>query len=171
MNSKNRFRFITFLTVTLCVWAIGTPGADAHLPETVAPLYDSDTNILTLYITHPVADPETHYIHRVEILLNGSIFETHNYISQPTKDGFIYEYPIVANNGTVIRVVAFCSISGSNSGEITVGESEEPGDGGPGDGESNTIELSTAPILLLSIIGVLFLARSHTKKQRARSYV
>jgi hypothetical protein len=51
---------------------------------------------------------------------------TSEYKSQPASTTFSYDYPINATRGDVLKATAYCSITGSRSGEITVAEDAEP---------------------------------------------
>jgi hypothetical protein len=51
---------------------------------------------------------------------------TREYKSQPASTTFSYDYPINATKGDILKATAYCSITGSRSGEITVAEDAEP---------------------------------------------
>jgi hypothetical protein len=80
---------------------------------------------LTATITHTVADPTTHYVYRVAILVNGVPANTILYSSQPSDSQFTYHYPVNAAPGDLIEVTAECNIAGSITRALVVGEGQE----------------------------------------------
>ena len=93
----------------------------AHPPSEIAATYNSNTEAVQAIITHPVNDPESHFIEKVEILLNGEKIIEDEFIRQENKDNQTIYYTINADvrSGDKILVVAYCSISGKSEQEIT----------------------------------------------------
>jgi hypothetical protein len=98
--------------------------ASAHPPSDLVLSYESGE--LTATITHDVADPASHYVYRVTILVNGIPGEPILYQSQPPENPFTYRYQVEAAPGDVIKVTADCNIAGSITRELVVGENPGP---------------------------------------------
>jgi hypothetical protein len=94
----------------------------AHSPQDMVLAYDSVNQKLNVTITHNVVAPNDHYIETVEIYKNDVLIHIENYTSQPSLSTFTYSYDIQAQPGDTIRVTAICSISGSITETITIGE-------------------------------------------------
>jgi hypothetical protein len=94
----------------------------AHAPQDMVLSYDNVNQKLNVTITHNVVAPNDHYIETVEIYKNDVLIHIENYTSQPTLSTFTYGYDIQAQPGDIIRVTAICSISGSITETITIGE-------------------------------------------------
>lgn len=73
-----------------------------------------------------VSNPSGHYVMKIAVEKNGAQVLTKEYTSQPTSSIFSYDYPINATPGDVLKATAYCSITGSRSGEITVAEDAKP---------------------------------------------
>ncbi|HPT18571.1 MAG TPA: PQQ-dependent sugar dehydrogenase [Methanothrix sp.] len=96
--------------------------AAAHPPSQVSLNYDSANQSLQVTTTHTVSNPSGHYVFKVDVLKNGEMVLTKEYTSQPTGSTFTYDYPVNATAGDVLKATAYCSIAGSRSAEITVGD-------------------------------------------------
>ena len=83
-------------------------------------LYNLETQDLRVTITHPVSDPTTHYIYKVEIKKNDVIYNTSTYTSQPDPNSFTYIYKINATTGDTIDVTASCIQGGSKTIQDTI---------------------------------------------------
>jgi hypothetical protein len=94
--------------------------AMAHSPAKVILDYDSQNQTLNVTTTHTVSNPNSHYVMKIAVEKNGTQVLTKEYKSQPTSSTFSYDYPINATKGDVLKATAYCSITGSRSGEITV---------------------------------------------------
>jgi hypothetical protein len=99
----------------------------AHPPSDMTLQYQSGELIAT--ITHGVANPATHYVYRVTILVNGNPTETVLYSSQPSDTRFTYRYPVSTSPGDTIEVTAECNIAGSITRDLVTGGS--PGQESP----------------------------------------
>lgn len=100
--------------------------ATAHSPARVSLDYDSQNQTLNVTTTHMVSNPNGHYVMKIAVEKNGTQVLTREYKSQPTSPTFSYDYPINATRGDVLKATAYCSITGSRSGEITVAEDAKP---------------------------------------------
>ena len=105
------------VAATLCLLAMP---ALANAPSDIHMDYDKSTAQLTVTITHPVADPATHYIENIKINKNGLIVIDNDYKNQPASDTFSYTYPVTVSGGDTIRVTARCVLGGSSEGVFTM---------------------------------------------------
>lgn len=87
--------------------------AMAHAPQDIDVVYDPVTEKLYVTITHPVDDPATHYINKVQVKHNGHVISDPDYKSQPTKDTFTYTYDLRASPPDIFWVYATCSRGGT----------------------------------------------------------
>jgi hypothetical protein len=92
----------------------------ANPPSDVAVNIDRAANQIAVTITHPVADPATHYIRNVKVNINGRVVIDNDYKSQPTKDVFTYTYPVPVNAGDTVRVTTTCVLGGDTEKVITL---------------------------------------------------
>ena len=154
MPKKKIYYFISvFLIVFLTITSINVR---AHPPDDMALSYNSNTNVLSVTITHGVSDNTTHYVVSVEIKVNGSTDQTHYYTSQPDLTIFIYEYTVITNSGSTIQVTAICVVGGV----ITKTLGGTPGSNGgeiPG-------YMGFYLVLVVSVITLLTLIRKKLKK-------
>lgn len=94
----------------------------ANAPQDVKLSYDSQTQMLTVAITHKSPFPSTHYIKSVEINKNGNILSVNKYENQPDQATFTYSYNVPAAAGDTIEAKASCSLFGSKTTNLTVGK-------------------------------------------------
>ena len=87
--------------------------AAAHNPTDIVMSYDPGTEKLSVTITHPVADPATHYVNKVQVRQNGRTISDPDYKSQPDKNTFTYTYDVKGIPGDTFWVLATCSQGGS----------------------------------------------------------
>jgi hypothetical protein len=82
--------------------------------------YDSTTNELQVDISHQVSNPNTHYVYKIVIKINGVTNISQDYTSQPGSS-FSYTYEdIDAVESDTFEVTALCNQGGSISKELTV---------------------------------------------------
>lgn len=110
------------ITLVLLGLLLLPQGAPAHPPSDLQLAFDEPTRVLSVTITHPVADPATHYVKRVGITAGGATDSGRSYTSQPASSPFTYTYTLRPDVKGEIQVVAECSISGSIARSITVAE-------------------------------------------------
>ena len=95
--------------------------AYAHPPADIIITFDPKTKILNAVIMHNVNNPESHFIKKLDIGLNGkeiielNIGRQDNFVSQSVT----YTIPD-AKTGDTISVEAYCSISGKLEKEIKI---------------------------------------------------
>jgi cytochrome b561 len=92
----------------------------AHPPSDILLDYDLDSQTLQVTLVHTVSDPVTHYVHRIQISLQGTV-TTYEYESQPTDSRFTYQFVLPASPGDTVEVKADCNLSGSISGLLIIG--------------------------------------------------
>jgi hypothetical protein len=92
----------------------------AHAPQDVKLVYNSQSQMLTVTITHKSPLPNYHYINSVEVKKNDNIQSTNKYKNQPDQDTFTYSYKVPAAAGETLEVTASCSLFGSKTVNLTV---------------------------------------------------
>ncbi|RJP27188.1 MAG: hypothetical protein C4533_08250 [Candidatus Omnitrophota bacterium] len=93
----------------------------AHPPTRIEISYDKSTSILTAKITHPVEDPDRHYVSKVDVAVNGKEILEHKLSRQDNADYRIVTYLIPdVKEGDTISVEGYCSIMGKKEEGIKV---------------------------------------------------
>lgn len=141
---KSRRMLVVFGCSFFLLLSIVSFIVSAHSPSNIELSYDIDTQILSIDISHSVADPNNHYIKEVEIEKNGEEYMNEQYTSQQSSSSFTDTYVITDADGDSLKVTGYCSISSSISGSITVGSDDSTNTSTPG------FEL----IMILSAIGL-----------------
>jgi len=155
MSKKKLYYFISvFFIVFLTIAGVNVR---AHPPSDMTLEYNSNTNTLSVTITHGVSDNVTHYIASVQVKVNGSTDQTQFYSSQPDLNVFTYEYIIITNNGYTIQVTAICVLVGTIT--RTLEDTNAPTDGSEIPGY-----LGIYLIMGVSLIAFLTSIRRKTKK-------
>jgi hypothetical protein len=113
------------LVLAVCACLLIIPAA-AHAPTDMKISFDPGTAKIYVTITHPVDDPATHYLSRVQVKLNGDVISDPDYKSQPTKDTFTLTYDVNANPGDEIWVTATCVRGGTLEKSYTVPQPVRP---------------------------------------------
>ncbi len=103
----------------------------AHSPSNMELEYDMDNQRLKVVITHEVTDPLSHYVYKVDIMKNGSLYTTEAYQSQPSPSELIYFYIIDAKKGDTLDVFAECNQGGSITRSLKVEPSSVKKPGNP----------------------------------------
>jgi hypothetical protein len=122
-------RSIVIIALTVLLFACFLfPAAGATPPSAMALYYDRGTGLLSISITHPTANPSTHYIREVTVSVNGNLLNDSHYTSQPDPDTFTYTYPVAAQPGDELKATATCNLIGSASRTLIVtnGSSSSP---------------------------------------------
>ncbi len=133
MSSPPGFSHIAvMISILVLVLALLPPGVNAHAPSGVLPAFDEGSRVLSVSITHPVANPSTHYISRVLVTAGDTVVSDTRYTIQPTSQPFTYTYPVPPGVKGEIRVTAECSITGSQSATLQVPEGDPAGTPLPG---------------------------------------
>ena len=110
-----------FIVLFILVFFVGMNStAFAHQPKEVLLDYDQETGQITVTVIHPTPSPDTHYIDRIEILVNGDMVLD----AEPPRQGpkeLTVTYPIPRlNSKDQVIAVAFCNRWGEKRGEITI---------------------------------------------------
>jgi len=95
--------------------------AYAHPPSDIIITFDPKTKILSAVIMHNVSNPESHFIKKVDIGLNGKEIIELKFSRQDNNASQPVSYLIPdAKAGDTLSVEAYCSISGKLEKEIKV---------------------------------------------------
>jgi hypothetical protein len=95
--------------------------AFAHPPVSIAITYNKETKIADAVIVHPVSNPATHYIYKVDVGLNGKEIVTHAISLQENNNEQHVSYRLPdAKAGDKVSIEGYCNLSGSLTQEITV---------------------------------------------------
>jgi hypothetical protein len=105
---------ILVLAALLVIPAAATP------PTAVDLSYNDVAGQLNVTITHPVPNPDVHYIKNVMVKVNDDVVINRDYTSQPTTDTFTYTYAIPLQAGDTVRATATCVLTGSLTGTLTI---------------------------------------------------
>jgi hypothetical protein len=92
----------------------------ANAPQDVKIVYDMNSQILKVVITHKSSSLNSHYIKYVEITKNGNAVGKNTYDSQPAPETFSYTYNVPAVKGDSLTVKASCSRFGSKTTELKI---------------------------------------------------
>lgn len=109
MKSPDAFRYGFAALVLLAAIALTVFPAAAHAPSDIQMSYNDAAKELTVVITHPVPDPQSHYIRNVKVKVNDVVSVDRDYKSQPAQDSMTYTYSLPLNPGDTIRVTAACN--------------------------------------------------------------
>jgi hypothetical protein len=107
--------------VTVCLLAVLCTSVYAHPPSDITITFDSATKMLKAVITHPVSNPDKHYINMVDIAINGKEIIGHVISRQDNGSTQTVSYLIPdAKKEDILSVEGYCSISGKLTRQITV---------------------------------------------------
>jgi hypothetical protein len=110
----------SLIVISLMVMVVIAP-VGAHSPSNLVLSYDPAAGELQATFTHQVDNPAVHYVHRVEVEVEGGPdLLQQEYTSQPALDTFTYTYPVQVPPGTLLRVKGECSIGGEIRRELMV---------------------------------------------------
>ena len=115
-----------FLALFTTIILLVSSQAIAHSPEDMVLEYDINTSTLNVTITHVTIDPNSHYIYKVDVKINGELYLSEQYTSQPTTSTFKYSYTVPANVGDEISVTSFCSLFGSLTKTLVIPNENAP---------------------------------------------
>lgn len=110
------------LTGLLTLLLIFPALASATSPSDLKLSYLEAEQALQVTITHRSISPNYHYIQRVEVQKNSERPAVNEYSSQPDKSTFTYTYKLPLRKGDRVSVKASCSLYGSKTAEIVLGE-------------------------------------------------
>ncbi|MBU1125208.1 MAG: hypothetical protein KKC84_04210 [Candidatus Omnitrophica bacterium] len=107
------------MVVFLVVCAVGVSWA--HPPSSIEITYDPQEKVVTAVITHPVQNPATHYINKVDIGLNGQEVIAHSLGRQDNDMTQTVSYKIPdAMPGDTLSVEGYCNINGKREVKVFV---------------------------------------------------
>ncbi len=115
------------ILILLCLVIMGLPASRlyAHPPEKVILSYDPAAHSLTAEVIHPVGNPGSHFVDRVEVFLNDKKVIEKEPIHQDAT-GFSEAYPLPdAKPGDTVKVAAFCNRGGDRSGQIQIAAADQ----------------------------------------------
>ena len=105
--------FVFIATVSLAL---------AHPPSDIKINYDPATKTLQAVIIHPVGNPQSHFIKKVDVSLNGKEALTQFISRQDNNNSQLVSYVIPdTEDGDKLSVEAYCSISGKLGEEVKAG--------------------------------------------------
>jgi desulfoferrodoxin (superoxide reductase-like protein) len=116
--------YLSVLLVVALATQIISFSSSAHPPQDMKLVYNLETNILNVTITHNSPAPNIHYIKKVEIRKNGELYLEEEYDSQPTTSTFTYSYFVEAEIGDELEVTAYCNINGQITRSLII--TDEP---------------------------------------------
>lgn len=98
--------------------------ASATPPSEVQPVYLEQEQAIQVTITHNSFLPNFHYIQKIEIQKNSEKPVLYEYSSQPDKKTFTYTYKfnVPPKKGDRVDIKASCSLYGSKSVKLIIGE-------------------------------------------------
>ncbi len=109
------------LLVLICAFIAVCTDVYAHPPSDIKIEYSRESRMMTVIVTHPVNNPEKHFINKIEVLLNGKEIIEHKISKQDNEKYQFSGYMVTdAKPGDVITVEAYCSVSGKLRKEIKV---------------------------------------------------
>ncbi len=92
-----------------------------HPPSIDKMVYDPDTKLITLDITHNITSyPENHFIKEVNIFINDSKVISQVFDSQESPESEVVVYKILVKSGDIVKAYAACSLKGDTTKEITI---------------------------------------------------
>ena len=92
-------------------------------PEEVVVGYTEEAHSAWVDITHPTDNIDTHYVNRIQVILNGDTIFDESYISQPAVDYFgIMVENVYAVDGDVLEARVTCNWGGETYASTTIGE-------------------------------------------------
>ncbi len=132
--------FTILITVNLSLNVSAHPASEMSLN------YNKNNNILEVTISHQVSDLEEHYIDNLTIILNGEIYSTYKYTSQPTSSSFTYTYDLNASEEDIIEVY---TLRGTLTEELNVKSKSDTSTSKP--------DLTVKSIVYFSILRIIAL--------------
>jgi len=140
-----RMKFLGLCLLVLLVATAWQPlHVRGHTPGPMTLDYDTETQVLTVSVTHVTENVNTHYIYQIVIEKNSVVNITRGYTNQSSASGVIDTFNISASAGDILRATAKCIVSGQASGQITV----------PGAVTTTTTTGATFPMDLI-VLGVV----------------
>ncbi len=105
----------------LCGLLFTSTLAFAHPPSDIKIQFDDKTKTLTVVIQHRVSNPQSHYINKVDIGLNGKEIQMLPFTSQDNNATQTVKITVLeAKKGDTLSVEGYCNLSGKLEKEIKV---------------------------------------------------
>jgi hypothetical protein len=111
---------ILFALVFLVATAYQPLHAEGHAPGPVTLAYNTETEVLTVSVTHVTENVNTHYVYQIVIEKNSVQYTTRSYTNQSSASGVSDTFNVSASAGDILRATAKCIVSGQGSGQLTV---------------------------------------------------
>jgi hypothetical protein len=131
----------------------------AHNPTSIALVYDSGTDTLTVTVAHAVPEGSlsSHYIYNVVIEKNSIEVASRDYVSgDNTVSGLMDTFTLSATEGDVLSATARCTQSGIRTDEITLSDTSTTTTPSNGNGPPISTTLIIAMIVLaLGVVGII----------------
>jgi desulfoferrodoxin (superoxide reductase-like protein) len=109
------------MILTLCGLLVISATALAHPPSDITIQFDPATKTLTAAIKHRVSNPNSHYIYKVDIGLNGKEIQMLPFKKQETSVSQTVSFVIpAAKKGDTLSVEGYCNLSGRLKKEIEI---------------------------------------------------
>ena len=102
-------RITVIITLALIVTLVHNAPVHATEPSDIALVYDFGTQILTVNVSHDVANTKTHYIENIEILNNGLSILNRSYVNQSFNYGMFDTFSVSTVVDDNLTVTALCS--------------------------------------------------------------
>lgn len=112
-------KFFSFIIAIF--FCLSVQNVFAHPPVRVDISYDAPTKTVTAVIVHPVADPKTHYIEKVDVSVNGKEIMDEKFTSQQNANSDTVTYKLKdVKPGDVVGIEGYCNIFGKKESTITI---------------------------------------------------
>lgn len=109
------------ITLLLSGLLLASTTAFAHPPSDIKIQFDPVTKTLTATIKHRVSNPNSHYVHKVDIGLNGKEIQMLPFKKQETVTAQTISFVIPeAKKGDTLSVEGYCNLSGKLEKEIKI---------------------------------------------------
>jgi desulfoferrodoxin (superoxide reductase-like protein) len=109
------------IALFLCCLLAASTTAFAHPPSDIKIEFDPATGILTAAIKHRVSNPDTHYIKKADIGLNGKEIQSLDFKKQTTnREEAVIVVLSGVKPGDTLSVEGYCNLSGKLQKEIKV---------------------------------------------------
>lgn len=114
-------RHLKLLLFSSGILLLASQAAMAHSPSDMMLSYDPSSRILSVMRSHPIPDPNSHYIREVTVQVSGQPRLSTQYSRQPSGTSFTYTYSLDVAPGDSIEVSATCSRGGSLTRSLATG--------------------------------------------------
>ena len=109
------------IALVLCGLLVLSATAFAHPPSDIKISFDPETKLLSAIIEHRVSSPQSHYIKKIDIKLNGKEIQTLVFKKQDSNADQTFAVPVPeAQKGDTLSVEGYCNLSGKLEKKIEV---------------------------------------------------